>query len=119
MSLRTGGLIPAAVAGTAAAVIADPDSKVSKLAPIIPGVPVAAMLADEAGATILGDKGLRRLKSLGGKPLSASKKKAILRGFRKNMLKGFGSYGIIGGGLVATPYLARKAKQWVRNQGKK
>lgn len=95
----------AAPVGIGAALLADPDSKVSKYAPAIGGVGAGAMLADEAMASILGDKGMRKLEYA-----SPQVKKQVMRGYRKAMLKGMGSYGLLAAGVLGTPYAIRQAK---------
>lgn len=97
---RTLGLAAAPLAATAAAVTSK-DSTVSKVAPYVAGAALTPMLADEAVASIKAVKDLKRA--------NATRKQLNIA--RKNLGKGFATYGLAAAGMVGVPALIRKFKK--------
>ncbi len=98
--IRMYGAAAAPLAITAAAVTSK-DSIVSKVAPYAAGAALTPMLADEAVASIKAIKDLKRA--------VATKKQLSIA--RKNLGRGFATYGIAAAGLVGVPALIRKFKK--------
>ena len=98
MALRAAG----GVAPLIAASVADPDSAVSKYAPVAGAALAAPTLIDEAAASIGGYRGMRR----------AGYSPQALRTARRQLAKAFGTYAVPLGAMgVAAPMVARALKK--------
>jgi hypothetical protein len=92
------GVAPVAALATA---FTDKDSTVSKVAPYAAGAAVAPTLLDEGVASVKAVKDLKRA--------GATRKQLNIA--RKNLGKGFATYGAAAASLVAVPALIRKFKK--------
>ena len=79
---------------------ADKDSALAKAAPAVAAAGTVPLFADEAIASI---SSIRKLKRLGAS-------KELLRTARKNLAKGFGTYGLYAAPMVGLPVLIRGLK---------
>jgi len=97
------------IGATGSALLADPDSAVSKYSPLLAAAAYAPTLIDEGAATFLGDRGLRRL----------GVDKAVQSGYRKGTLKGFGSYSLAALLATGSPAVVRQVKKVLLNRKEK
>jgi hypothetical protein len=105
--LRWPGVAVGGLGGLVASTAADPDSPVSKYAPLAGALGVAPMMADEAYASL---KGYGAMKRLGYDPQALS-------AARRQLGKAFGTYGLgIAAPLIATPFAVRKIKQKLKER---
>jgi len=105
--LRTPGMALGGLGGAAMATFADPDSKISKYAPLVGGLGALPTLADEAYASL---KGYGAMKGMGSYSPEA------LRTARRQLGKAFGTYAAAAVPLVAAPYAIRKIKQHMQKR---
>lgn len=88
---------PLAAGASSFMAMADPDSDVSKAAPIVAGLSTLPTLVDEAGASLKAMKGLR------GAGYAVAQQALA----KRQLLKMFGSYGLQAGTTIAAPLAAR------------
>lgn len=103
---RMPGQLLGGLGGTAMATFADPDSKVSKYAPLVGAAGMLPTIADEAYASL---KGYGALKRMGYAP-------EALGHARRQLGKAFGTYATAAIPLVAAPYVIRKIKKHYKNK---
>ena len=99
----------APLGGIAVASIADPDSKASKYAPLAVGAASLPVLYEEGRASLMADKGLKRI--------GVSKK--TLKAARGTLGKAYGTYLVSALAGVGGTMLARKTKKLFKNDSKK
>jgi len=105
-ALRGPGMALGGLGGAAMATFADPESKVSKYAPLVGGLGALPTLVDEAYASL---KGYGAMKGLGYSPEQ-------LGHARRQLGKAFGTYATAAIPLVAAPYAIRKIKQHMQRR---